>query len=173
MQSWETSLFLLKSPKFLILREVIHVWWLCFVKEEGFHVQDKGNKIVFCPSIWKAGGGNGNIQWVFIGRGPGARGKEILLDPGETWRSWNLNLASTEFSKRNFCFHKHLRVFRHEKLLLPPPCFSSLRSLWKTFHPENCLRVVLASGRPAHPGCVSDIYGHTHYFWVIHPQLIT
>lgn len=42
---------------------------------------------MFSPSVLEEGGGNENIQLVFIGRGPGARGKEIILDPEEAWRS--------------------------------------------------------------------------------------
>lgn len=124
------------------------VWWR---KKKDFPVQEKGDDSVLPLCIegrcWKWEQSIG-----FRGIGPGPRGKEIILDPEETWRSWNL--AWTEFSKERLsCFHKYLWAFRDEELLLPPPCFSSLRGFWRTFHPENC-QIVLASGSPTHPGCV-------------------
>lgn len=114
-------------------------------KKEDFHVQGKGNKITYVlPSVLNEGGGNETIKFVFIGRGPGTPEKEIILEPEETWRSWNVNLALTEFSKEKLsCFHKYLWVFRDENLLLPTPCFYPWRSFGKTCHPEN-FQIVLA-----------------------------
>lgn len=34
-------------------------------KKKDFYLQDKGNKITFCLSVLKEGGGNENIQLVF------------------------------------------------------------------------------------------------------------
>lgn len=114
-----------KVPSFRYLGKLL-MFGNCVLqrKKKDFYVQDKGNEIMFCTSVLEEGGKNENIQLVFTGRGPVARGKEIILDPGETWRSWNLNLALTEFSKEKLsCFHKYLGVFRDEKLLFSLPAF--------------------------------------------------